>query len=164
MVEWWYWALLIGLMTVGIAFRLRLGRPLADWVRLTGVESVLGALAVAALVAHCVAMFLPALVPEIGALPSAAEAIRELGPISQVAYWAPAIVMLMVLRRLPWPALTTLAGGLLAVGATMFWPFPLTVHLAAIAGTVAILAGVVTMTVTPLSGSPGGDRGTTPIR
>ncbi len=163
MVHWWFWALLIGIAITGLAARLRLRHPLAAWVRLDAGEAMVGSLGVIALVAHCLSMFLPSLVPAVGPLPSAAQAIRELGPISQVAYWIPAAMVIVALRRLPWPALALLTASLLGVGVTMFWSFPLPVHLAAIAASVAIVAGVVTMTVSPPEGasrSAGGDPST----
>ncbi|MGI9000005.1 MAG: hypothetical protein ACR2GO_09905 [Candidatus Limnocylindria bacterium] len=149
MVDWWYWVLLIFIAIVGLAFRLRLRHPLADWVSLDRGEAIYGGLGIGALVVHCVVMFFPTFVPGAGPLPSVAEAIRELGPISQVAYWLPAVLVILALRRLPWPVLAMLVASFLGVGVTMFWTVPLAVHLAFIATAVAILAGVLTMTVSP---------------
>ena len=51
-----------------------------------------------------------------------AGAVRDLGLISQVTYWVPAAVLVIVLRRVWPPALVLLAATLVGVGYTMFAP------------------------------------------
>ncbi|MBA3236717.1 MAG: hypothetical protein H0T59_12130, partial [Chloroflexi bacterium] len=102
----------------------------------------------------CISMFLPGLVPTVGPLPEATGAIRSVGFASQIAYWIPAVLLLATLRRLRWYGLIALATTLVGVGVTMFWPFPLGLHLAFIAATVAVLAGFVATSVELADGDP----------
>jgi hypothetical protein len=71
-----------------------------------------------------------------------AEAVRDLGAVSQIAYWVPAALLLLVLRRAWTPVLAAEATVLTLVGVTMFWSFGLTTHLVAVAGSVAVTSAV----------------------
>jgi len=104
-------------------------------------------LALLALAFHCLVMFLPPLVPPIQAVQGLAGAIAELGVISQLAYWLPAVVLLVMLRGIGWPILVALAAALLAVGATMFWPFPLGIHLVTIFAATSLVIVIATQLV-----------------
>jgi len=101
---------------------------------------------------HCAAMFLPAVVSSLPGSIGAARAVRDLGLVSQIAYWVPAALLLTALRR-AWPPLLVIEGGaLLAVGVTMSSGFGLPAHLVAIAGSVAVTVAV----LTTLGESPAG--------
>jgi hypothetical protein len=154
-VEWPYWVLLVGIAVTTVLVGLRVHRPDAGRVRMNAASFMFGGLAVGALAFHCLAMFLPPLVPPVGPLPAAADEIRQLGLGSQFAYWLPATFLIAALRRLPAAAVTALAVVLVGVGITMFWPFPLAVHLAFIAAAVGTLAGMVGMTIGDASARPG---------
>ena len=93
---------------------------------------------------HCAAMFLPAAVSAVPLSDGAAEAVRELGTASQAAYWLPAALLVLALRRAWTPLLGAEVSVLLAVGITMFWSFSLATHLATIAGSVVVTAAVLT--------------------
>lgn len=133
MIAWTYWAVLLGLFVLAVVWRLQRRRALNDHaVRLGWPALTIGASAIVGLVFHCVAMFVPRLVPPLAPLQALSRGITELGVHSQFAYWLPAVVLLVALRGLAWPMLAALAVALLAVGATMFWPVPLAIHLTAI--------------------------------
>ena len=134
-----YWGTLVVLGVAGLAARLVRGGPL-----LGRHPSVLGpldlALATVALLAlgfHCTAMFFPSAVT-VPATGVAAGAVRELGGASQVAYWVPAGLLLVAVRRAWIPLLVAEGGALVAVGATMFWDVGLSAHLVALAASVAV--------------------------
>lgn len=91
---------------------------------------------------HCAAMFFPAAVAAVPVSDDAAEAVRDLGAASQAAYWLPAGVLVLALRRAWTPLLVAEVSVLLAVGITMFWSFSLTTHLVTIAGSVVVTAAV----------------------
>ncbi len=97
-------------------------------------------------------MFFPAIVSSVPGSTGAARAVRDLGVVSQIAYWVPAGFLLIVLRRAWQPLLLVEGGVLLAVGVTMFFGFGLPVHLAAIACSVAATVAL----LTTLGGSPAG--------
>jgi hypothetical protein len=97
---------------------------------------------------HCAAMFLPVLVDAVPLSRSLAEAVRSLGPVSQVAYWVPALGAVIALRRVWPPALASLVLSLVGVGVTMFVPHSLTTHLAWIAAAVASLVVISSALVT----------------
>ena len=87
-------------------------------------------------------MFFPAAVAVIPLSDGAAESVRELGAASQAAYWLPAGLLVLALRRAWTPLLVTEVSVLLAVGITMFWSFSLTTHLVTIAGSVVVTTAV----------------------
>ncbi len=144
-----YWFSLAVLPAAGLIARLSFAQlpfaPLA--YRLRPIELLLAVGALVALGFHCSAMFFPAEVEAIPGLEGPAEAVADLGTASQLAYWLPAVVLLVGLRRIWLPALATLTAVLVVVGVTMFWSFGLSAHLAAIAAavaiTIAIAAGLV---------------------
>ncbi len=148
MVAWPFWALLLVVFGIAVAWRLRRGSTLESHaVRLAWPELSIGVLALLALAFHCLVMFLPPLVPPIQAVQGLAGAIAELGVISQLAYWLPAVVLLVMLRGIGWPILVALAAALLAVGATMFWPFPLGIHLVTIFAATSLVIVIATQLV-----------------
>ncbi len=157
MVEWPYWVILTGIAVAAVPIGLTAGRAHPHGARTNGAWVAVGVVALGALVFHCVAMFLPRLVPPVGPLPAAADEIRALGLPSQLAYWLPATLLVAALRRLPPVPVTALAGVLVGVGVTMFWPFPLAVHLAFIAAAVGTLAGLVGMALGQASARPARD-------
>lgn len=144
-----YWFSLAVLPAAGLIARFSFGQlpfaPLA--YRLRPIELLLAVGALVALGFHCSAMFFPAEVEAIPGLEDPAEAVADLGTASQLAYWLPAVVLLVGLRRVWLPALAALTAVLVVVGVTMFWSFGLSAHLAAIAAavtiTIAIAAGLV---------------------
>lgn len=94
--------------------------PLARWV--AGVS-------IAALVFHCSAMFFGPWVNALAFLRPLAAEVNAMGTPSQIAYWVPAAALLLAWRRVWWPGLVLMAVTLAGVGVTMYWPYPLTVHL-----------------------------------
>lgn len=148
MPDGWYWAALGILTAAGLVGRAVHGGPMSRHVVvLTRPDVGLAAVSVLALGFHCAAMFFPAATDRVPGADGIAEAVRDLGAVSQVAYWVPAAVLLLALRRAWTPLLAAEAGVLLAVGVTMFWGFGLTVHLVAIAGSAAMTVAVL-MTAT----------------
>lgn len=136
-----FWSALLAVTVVVAAVRLRAGRPLARRaVRLTWAELVVAGLSVLALVFHCAAMFFGPWVDAIPGATAPADAVRGMGTASQWAYWLPAAALVLAWRRVWWPALALLVITLLGVGVTMFWPYPLSTHLAWLAA--VILVGV----------------------
>ncbi len=149
-----YWGSLLGLALAGGAARVVHGGPLLRrrMLRLGRLGLAGTVVALLALGFHCAAMFLPAVVSGVPGSTGAARAVRDLGVVSQIAYWVPAGLLLIALRR-AWPPLLVVEGGvLLAVGVTMFLSFGLPVHLAAIACSVAATVAL----LTTLGGSPAG--------
>ncbi len=144
-----YWFSLAVLPAAGLIARFSFAQlpfaPLA--YRLRPSELLLAVGALVALAFHCSAMFFPAEAEAIPGLEGPAEAVADLGTVSQLAYWLPAVVLLVSLRRVWLPALAALTTVLVVVGVTMFWSFGLSAHLAAIAAavtiTIAIAAGLV---------------------
>lgn len=149
-----YWGSLFGLALAGGAARVVHGGPLLRRrvLRLGRLELAMTAVALLALALHCAAMFFPAVVASLPGSTGAARAVRDLGVVSQVAYWVPAGLLLAALRR-AWPPLLVVQGGaLLVVGVTMFSSVGLPSHLVAIAGSVAATVAL----LTTLGGSPAG--------
>jgi len=149
-----YWGSLFGLTLIGGAARVVRGGPLLRGRvhRLGRLELAATVVAILALGFHCAAMFLPAVVSSLPGSIGAARAVRDLGLVSQIAYWVPAALLLTALRR-AWPPLLVIeSGALLAVGVTMFSSFGLPAHLVAIAGSVAVTVAV----LTTLGESPAG--------
>jgi len=149
-----YWGSLFGVALAGGAARVMHGEPLLRCrvLRLDRLGLAVAVVALLALALHCAAMFFPAVVASVPGSTGTARAVRDLGVVSQIAYWVPAGILLIALRR-AWPPLLVVEGGvLLAVGVTMFFGFSLPAHLVAIAGSV-----VVTVTLlTTLGESPAG--------
>lgn len=137
-----YWSILLGVVVIGTVLRIVARRPLvpAMAARLRVWEVVVASVAGLVLIFHCVSMFFAAWVNAVPWLEPAAEAIRNLGTISELMYWVPAAALLVAWRGVWWPALLVLAGSLIGVGVTMFFPYPLTVHLVWLA--FAILAAL----------------------
>lgn len=97
-------------------------------------------------------MLLPAVVSSVPGSSGAARAVRDLGVVSQIAYWVPAGLLLITLRRAWQPLLLVEGGVLFGVGVTMFFGFDLPVHLVTIACSVAATVAL----LTTLDGSPAG--------
>ncbi len=110
----------------------------------------MAAIAVAVLVFHCAAMFFADWVDAVPFAEAPADAVRALGPASQVAYWVPAVALVTALRRVWPPALGLLIVTLVGVGYTMFVPHALTTHLAWLGAAVGSLVLIATALVFPL--------------
>ena len=149
-----YWGSLFGLALAGGAARVIQGGPLLRRrvLRLSRLELAGTVVALLALGFHCAAMFLPAVVSSVPGSTGAARGVRDLGMVSQIAYWVPAGLLLIALRRAWQPLLLVEGGVLLAVGVTMFFGFGLAVHLVAIACSVAATVAL----LTTVGGSPAG--------
>lgn len=139
-----FWSVLFLIGLTAVAARLRVGRPLL--ARFAGPLDTgaagTAAVAVVVLVFHCAAMFFAPWVDVLPGVQGAADAVRAMGTTSQVAYWVPAAGLLVAVRTVWWPALAGLAVTLVGVGATMYLPFPLGVHLAWLAAS-GLAVGVV---------------------
>ena len=151
-----FWAVLSATALVAVAVRLGARRPL--WRRRASVvparDLAVAAAAGAALVFHCAAMFFPDVVDAVPLGEQPAAAVRDLGLVSQVAYWVPAGVLVVALRRVWPPALVLLTAALVGVGYTMYVPHRLEVHLAWLAAAVISLVAVMTALVGVRPGSP----------
>jgi len=136
------WGGLLALAIIAGVVRALLGRPflLERAVGLGSPARTVAVLSAAALVFHCAAMFFTPWVNAIGFLRPLAAGVNAMGVASQIAYWAPAALLLLAWRRVWWPALTVMAVALAGVGVTMYWPYPLPVHLSWL--TAVIVAGV----------------------
>ena len=108
------------------------------------------AVAVALLVFHCATMFFASWVDTVPLAKAPADVVRALGPASQVAYWVPAITLVIALRRIWRPALALLVVTLVGVGYTMFVPHSLSTHLAWLGATAGILVLIMTALVSPV--------------
>lgn len=152
MVSWTYWAFLVVIAALGIAMRLGYGQPLLRRraVRVAPLELALAVAALIALGFHCAAMFFPSFVDAIPGMQAPAEAIRRLGAASQAAYWIPATLLIVALRRAWWLAVIAETAALLAVGVTMYGSFTLAVHLVAIAAVVALTVAVAVVLLAPV--------------
>lgn len=115
------------------------GRARVMWPWELGLFGV----SLAVLVFHCAAMFAPDVVAALG-LDAPAAVVRDLDdPIGQVAYWVPAVTLVVSVRRLWWPAPAALSVTAFAVGWTMYAGFTLNQHLATIAFAVILIALIV---------------------
>ena len=156
-----YWAVLAVAAAAGLLLRaLRRGPVLSRWAWRGGrVDLAAAFVALLALAFHCAAMFFPSVVAAAPATSGAAGAVSELGTASQVAYWLPAAVLLLAVRRAHPALLAGEAGALFAVGATMFWDFGLPAHLVAIAAAVLVTTALGT-TLRTTGAGPGSRRET----
>ena len=147
-----YWGTLTAAALVGAAARLVARRPL--WRRRSSAippsELVTAAVMVAVLVFHCAAMFFADWVNAVPLAEGPADAVRELGLLSQVTYWVPAAVLVVALRRVWTPALVLLTVTLVGVGYTMFVPHSLTTHLAWLAAAAIVVVVIAAALVRPL--------------
>jgi hypothetical protein len=64
--------------------------------------------------------------------------IRAMGDTSKWAYAVPAVLLVVALRTVWWPALLVLAVTLLGVGVTMYGPYALDTHLAWLAALIVV--------------------------
>lgn len=144
MVATEYWLALVALGAAGLAIRVLHPEPLLPRRARTldRRQFALAGVSLAALAFHCGAMFFPETVDGIPGLGALVDPVDELGLVSQLAYWIPAAVLAIALGGLWRPSVAALAVALGAVGVTMFWSFGLSVHLAAIATAVALLAAI----------------------
>lgn len=150
-----YWSVLLAVAVLAGAARLVTGGPLLRRraAPLRRVELLLAFAALIALVFHCAAMFFA---PWTDALPGGralGDVVRAGGTASQWAYWLPAVVLLLAVRRLWWPGPVLLAVALAGVGYTMFWPHPLPTHLGWLATAVVAVVAVATSLVGPRGGA-----------
>ena len=120
-----YWGVLLGVVVFGVVARLSAAKPL--WVRrAVAVPTpvlVVAALAALGLVFHCAVMFFEPWVDVVPGVRGAGDTIRAMGPASRWAYAVPAATLVLVLRRVWWPALALLVAALTGVGVTMYGPF-----------------------------------------
>jgi hypothetical protein len=133
-----FWSALLAVSVAGVGVRVLARRPLLPRLakELGRWELAVAGASLLALVFHCLAMFFAGWVDVVPFLRAPAAAIRAMGTVSQVAYWVPAALLLVAVRRV-WPiAVAVLAVMLAGVGVTMYWPFALTTHLAWIAAAV----------------------------
>lgn len=151
-----YWGVLLATALIGTGVRLAVRRPL--WrqrsIEVSPRELAVAAVAVTALVFHCAAMFFAEWVDAVPYAEGPADAVRDLGLVSQVTYWVPAAVLVIVLRRVWPPALVLLIAALVGVGYTMFVPHSLTTHLAWLAAATITLVVIAAALVAPLSREP----------
>lgn len=125
------WGALLAFAIIVGSVRAVRGRPfLAEQaVDLGPVGRPVAVLSAAALVFHCAAMFFEPWVTAVAVLRPLAAAVNAMDAASQVAYWVPAALLLLAWRRVWWPGLALTAVTLAGVGVTMYWPYPLVVHL-----------------------------------
>jgi hypothetical protein len=152
-----FFAVLAAAVAVLLVARLVRRRPLlgSRAHSLSVPEAITAVGSLGLLVFHCAAMFAPDVVAALDVLDGPAAVASDLSdPVGQAAYWIPAALLLVALRRLWWPAPIGLAAALTAVGWTMYGGFTLDEHLAAIAVAVIGIAAVVAALVS----SPGRRR------
>lgn len=113
------------------------------------VDAVLLGVGVAILAFHCGAMFFPRLVEPVPGVDVVAGDIRALGTASIVWYVAPAVLVLLALRRQHLIGQIAVAVALAAVGITMYNGGSLQAHLVAIFMSVLILVGVTATLLLP---------------
>lgn len=120
---------------------------------LTLSEIGLVGVGLAALTFHCAAMFFTSVAERIPGTGDVIDDIRALGTASVFWYAAPAVLVLVGLRRLHWVALIVLVVALLSVGVTMYNGGPLGQHLFALFVGVVALAATLASLVQPPSRS-----------
>jgi hypothetical protein len=118
-------------------------------VCITPAAAVLTAVGIVGLGFHCGAMFFPSTFAAIPGTSWPINEINALGTVSIVWYVIAAAMVLAGLRRQYTGAPVVVAVALVAVGVTMYDGGPLQTHLAAIFGSVVILAGVAAVLVLP---------------
>ena len=132
-----FWGVLLALAVLGAALRWWRG-PL--WPRRAAPVStpafVIAALATLALVFHCAVMFFAPWTDVIARVPG--DAIRAMGDTSRWAYVVPAVLLVVALRTVWWPALLAVSVTLLGVGVTMYGPYALNTHLAWLAALIVV--------------------------
>ncbi|MDJ0377341.1 hypothetical protein [Cryobacterium sp. PH31-L1] len=126
------WGGLLAFAIASAILRLVVGRPLLRKrsVRVGWPWAVVGFASGLALVFHCTAMFFGPWVDAVSFLLAPADMVRGMGAGSQVAYWLPAAALVVAWQKVWGPALGALIVTLAGVGVTMYWPFPIDVHLA----------------------------------
>jgi len=126
------WGGLLAFAVAAGSVRFVVGYPLLRRrsVRVGPVGAAAAAVSALALVFHCAAMFFGPWIDAVPLLQAPADMVRALGLGSHIAYWAPAAALVAAWRRVWWPALAAIVITLAGVGVTMYWPYPLVVHLA----------------------------------
>lgn len=139
-----YWTLLAVAAACGAGARLAVGHPFLRRraVSIGRAELVVAGTSLLVLGFHCASMFFASWTDALPGGQALGEPVRALGVASQVAYWLPALGLVMALRRLWWPAPALLTAVLSGVGVTMFWSYPLATHLGWLAAAVLSLIGV----------------------
>lgn len=126
------------------------GLPLQRFaVRATLIDAACVGVGVVGLVFHCASMFYRATVQHVPGTSAAIEAINAMGLASKVWFAAPALLVLVGLRRVHPVALSAVAGSLAAVGVTMYDAGPLVTHLRAIFAAAMVISGVAATFVRP---------------
>lgn len=150
-----FWTVLLGVAVLAAVARLVVGGPLlrSRAVPVGATALTIAGLSVAALVFHCTSMFFASWTDALPAGRPLGEAVRALGPASQWAYWVPAVLLVVSLRRIWWPGTALLTVTLAGVGATMFWPYPLATHLSWLAAAILSVVFVGSALVGPWWGS-----------
>ena len=135
------WGGLLAFVVASGVVRLARGGPVLKGrsMRVGWMSATVSVASGLALVFHCAAMFFGPWVDAVPLLRAPADIVRSMGIGSAIAYWVPAAAILVAWRRVWWPAFVALIIALVGVGATMYWPFPLVVHLAWL--TVVIIIG-----------------------
>ncbi len=146
-----FWSALLGVALIAMALRWRVGRPLlARYATPIGRPSlVVAGLSVLALVFHCTAMFFGPWVDAIPGAQAPADAVRSLGTASQIAYWLPAAILVLAVRRIWWPGLLLVITTLAGVGVTMYWPVALTTHLGWLAALIVVGSAISATLLSP---------------
>lgn len=135
------WIVLVAVAVLAGGARVVVGRPLlgSRAVLLRSAELLTAGLSLVVLVFHCASMFFAAWTDALPGGQPLGEAVRAMGTASQWSYWLPAVLLVISLRRVWWPALGLLATALVGVGLTMFWPYPLVTHLAWLTSAVLVV-------------------------
>jgi hypothetical protein len=112
------------------------------------------------LLAHCLAMFYPAVVAAVPGSGPYARLVNAMGPGSVVLFAVPAAILIVGLRHHRAVGVVVLVLTLVAVGVTMYDGGPLTAHLIAISAAVIVIAVlVVVLTTWGAARSASGSRG-----
>lgn len=157
-----FWGVLLAAAVLVAGLRVRSGWPVLPHRAVPVGRAALAVAGVATLVLafHCATMFFAPWTDAVPGLRPPGDAVRALGTASRWSYWVPAAVLVVALRRVWWPDLALLVVALLGVGITMFWPYPLTVHLGWLAAavlSVVFVAGAL-LVPAPSSGDPARSR------